>query len=194
MSYVRKYRPKVLTPNKAMLPKLGALDGGSNLGSRSNLDSQSNLDWKSFVNHAGKIPIEEAVAEIKANHGHDIKPGTIRRWCREGCPHEKGGRGRGHATLVSVDEVLAWLAASQDQRQAIELANGVPDWIAKAIFNCWRDAEGMDKRRLAGILTAGWYAASTAVLDAMREKNSAVPDISSLPAEIQHLQKIARGV
>jgi hypothetical protein len=134
------------------------------------------------------LPIEKAAIEL------GTKPGTLRRYCKQGMPHQPGGKGRGKAVMVDPAVARHWISAPPDARQVIALASELPGWIAKAIFNCWQEADGLDKRRLAGVLAAGWYMAAVTVLDGLREQNSAVPDISSIPPEIQHLQKIARGV
>ncbi|MCR6651802.1 MAG: hypothetical protein NVV73_10085 [Cellvibrionaceae bacterium] len=134
------------------------------------------------------LPIEKAAIEL------GTKPGTLRRYCKQGMPHQPGGKGRGKAVMVDPAVARHWITAPPDARQVLSIAGDLPSVLATAIFECWQQAEGVNKQRLAGVLAAGWYLAATAVLDRMREHNSAVPDISSLPAEIQYLQKIARGV
>ena len=135
------------------------------------------------------IPIKTA-AEILQK-----KPGTLRRYCKQGMPHQPGGKGRGKAVLVDPEQARQWIGAEPDTQHLLTLACDLPQLLAQVIFQCWQHAEGHDKRKLAGVLTAVWYASSTELLDHLREKNSEVPDIQNpLPPEIEHLRKIARNV
>lgn len=74
----------------------------------------------------------------------------------------------------------------------LALADDVPEVIARAIAESWRLAEGIDKHKLAGVLTATWYVTATAILDYLRDQCPAVPELDKLPEEVERLQKIAR--
>ena len=120
------------------------------------------------------------------------RPGTLRRWVREGCPTiNPGRRGRGHAVLVDPGQIQRWRDGGREAL-LLEFASAMPGLLATATMQSWRQAEGIDKRRLAGILAAAWYASTTAALDHLRALCPGVPDVSSLPPEIEHLRKIAR--
>ncbi|RZL68767.1 MAG: hypothetical protein EOP77_00135 [Variovorax sp.] len=75
----------------------------------------------------------------------------------------------------------------------LELAGIVPEVLAASIHDAWRMAEGLDKRRLAGVLSAAWYMAATGLLDSLRDGCKGVPEIVSLPHPVERLKKIARG-
>jgi hypothetical protein len=133
------------------------------------------------------IPIPEAARLL------EIRQGTLRRWCREGLPHSPGQKGRGRKTLVDPERARNWRGAPIGERELLALANDMPIVLARAAYNCWIEVEGVDRRRLAGIASALWYSAATSVLDRMREDCPAVPDVQSLPPEIDRLTKIARN-
>ena len=129
----------------------------------------------------------EAAAEILKK-----KPGTLRRWCREGCPHTPGRRGRGKAQLVDPAVVREWIGGEPDTRQLLALASELPQLLAASMFEHWRQSDGPHKRALAGVLPAIWYSTCTQLLDKLREQNADVPDVQNpLPPEIEHLRKIA---
>lgn len=134
---------------------------------------------------AGCMPIPEAARAI------GCKPGTLRRWIREGCPATHGRRGRGHAAQVDPDQVRAWLGADARDRALREIAAALPDLIARAVVESWQQAEGVDKRRLAGLLCATWYVTAGRVSDYLRDMNPDIPRLSSTPDEIVRLRKIA---
>lgn len=122
-----------------------------------------------------------------------IPQGTLRRWMREGCPvAARGRRGRGHAVLLDPAAVRQWREAGERERIYLELAGAVPAVLAEAAAESLRQAQGLDKKRLAGTLAASWYLGTTAVLDHMREQCPAVPDVTDVPEQIEQLRKIAR--
>ena len=132
------------------------------------------------------LPIKTAALQLA------IPPGTLRRYCREGCPHRPGGKGRGKAQLVDPAAVRSWLGGSADTRHLLTLADDLPQLLATAIFESWRNENGPHKRALAGVLPAIWYSTCTQLLDKLREQNADVPDVQNpLPPEIEHLRKIA---
>ena len=135
------------------------------------------------------LPVNQAAAAL------GVPCGTLRRWLREGCPAvTRGRRGRGHAALVDPAQVLQWREAGERDRIYLELAGAVPAVLARATCESARRAEGIDKRRLAGVLAAAWYLNTAAVLDHLRESCPAVPDVDkdAFPDEIEQLRKISR--
>lgn len=136
---------------------------------------------------ADGLPLARAATEL------GIRTGTLRRWIREGCPVvSRGRRGRGQAALVSVAQVKEWREAGARQQAALELAGAVPLVLAVATDVAWRQAMGLDKRRLAGVLAATWYMQTTGLLDYLREQCPEVPEVDAIPHEIDALRKIAR--
>lgn len=133
------------------------------------------------------LPICQAAALL------GVPTGTLRRWVRTGCPVvTPGRRGRGQAALVDPDEVRRWRESGERQRVYLEIAGAVPGVIAHATTETMRQAQGIDKRRLAGIQAACWYLTTNALLDHLREQCPEVPEVSEVPAEIEALRKIAR--
>lgn len=133
------------------------------------------------------VPLDRAAAEL------GVPTGTLRRWVRQGCPVvHRGHRGRGHAALVDPAQVLQWRQAGARQQVYLELASAVPTVIAHAACDSMRLANGIDKKRLAGVQAATWYVATNAVLDHLRERCPAVPELAVVPDEIEQLRKIAR--
>lgn len=136
----------------------------------------------------------DALAIDAAARELGVRPGTLRRWVREGCPTvQRGRRGRGLALVVDVAAVRQWREASERDAVTLELAGIVPEVLAASIHDAWRMAEGLDKRRLAGVLSAAWYMAATGLLDSLRDGCKGVPEIVSLPHPVERLKKIARG-
>lgn len=118
-------------------------------------------------------------------------PARLRRWCREGCPHTPGRRGRGHALRVDPEAALAWRRAERGEALLMQLASTIPHALAAATVQAWQRADGFDKHRLAGVFVASWYVNATTALDLLREHCATVPEISSLPEAIVRLKKIA---
>ncbi len=104
----------------------------------------------------------------------------------------RGRRGRGHAVLVDPDAVRQWREAGSRDAVVLELAAALPQVLAGAVEESWRQAVGIDKRALAGIAAATWFMAANAVADHLRTRCPHVPEVSQLPDEIQRLRKIAR--
>ena len=91
---------------------------------------------------------------------------SLRRWITEGAPTvRRGRRGRGGGTLLDVEAVSAWRAASQgaagrpvddaDQLRAVLAA--LPQAIAATIDEQFQDASGPHKRALAAEFAALGY-------------------------------------
>lgn len=138
--------------------------------------------------------MSEALAVDDAARELGVRPGTLRRWVREGCPIvQRGRRGRGLALVVDVNAVRQWREANERDAVALELAGIVPEVLAGAVHEAWRMSEGIDKRRLAGVLSAAWYVAATSLLDHLRDGCTSVPEIVSLPEPVERLKQIARG-
>ena len=124
-----------------------------------------------------------------------VPVGTVRRWIRQGCPVAvQGRRGRGHAAMLCMRQVRAWRhAQAADDRLAVELAGVLPEIMGQAAYSAWLQTEGGDRRRLAGVLAAGWFTLASSALDALRERcpGAHVPEITGLPEPIDRLRKIA---
>lgn len=104
----------------------------------------------------------------------------------------RGRRGRGHAVLVDPATVREWLQAGSIDAVLLGLAGAIPELLATATLEALQRAEGLDKRRLAGVMAATWYVGANAVLDHMREQCSTIPELAEVPEEIERLRKIAR--
>lgn len=112
---------------------------------------------------------------------------------RKGAPvARKGTRGRGHAALIDADAVRAWRAASSGEKVILELWADLPQVWAKAIADAHRQAEGVNKARLAGVLAASYYTISAATFDYLRGRCASVSEPVDLPPEIAHLRKISQ--
>lgn len=132
------------------------------------------------------LPVAEAAAEL------GVRPGTVRRWCRQGMPHQPGARGRGRALLVDVDVARQWLDSDPREALFLELADDLPRVLAGAAAEALRLADGQNKRALAGTLAAAWYLSTSAALDHLRASCPVIPELQHLPPEIERLRKIAR--
>lgn len=130
----------------------------------------------------------------EAAHHLGVPVGTLRRWVREGCPVAlRGHKGRGHACMVDVEAVRQWRESSESDARLLEIASALPDVLARASEEAWRQTEGTDKRRLAGVMAASWYVVTSSVLDYLRAKHPAIPDVGQpFPEQIERLRKIAR--
>ncbi|MGY0611711.1 hypothetical protein [Luteimonas sp. A501] len=132
------------------------------------------------------VPVPEAASAL------GVRVGTVRRWIREGAPVVRTGRrGRGCAALVDPEAVQAWRQAGDRETAVLEVAAALPDVLANAAVEAWQQAQGIDKRQLAGVMAAGWYLSATAALDHLRAKHPAVPEIVAIPEQIERLRKIA---
>lgn len=133
------------------------------------------------------MPVNDAARAL------GIRPGTLRRLCRQGLPHQPGRKGRGCTTLVDIERARQWIAQPLDQQQLLTLADDIPRILARATFACWQQIEGPSKRTAAGHFAALWYTGTTALLDQLREQNPAIPEVQASPPEIDRLRKIALG-
>jgi len=158
-------------------------ESNSALCTPSTIDS----DLESEVPQARLVSLSVAAAELGE------KPGTLRRWCREGMPHDKGGRGRGKATMVDVAVARQWADLPADTQHLMTLADELPRIMATAVFNRWCEFQGPDKRRLAGEMAVTWYICVTTLLDHLQALNPNVAEPEKMPSEIDYLEKIARG-
>ncbi len=138
-------------------------------------------------------PREQVLTLAAAAAQLRVTRGTLRRWLRNGCPTvARGGRGRGHRTLIDVQHVQAWRALDGRAALVLSLAEQLPHVLAEAALQAFQQIEGSDKRRAAGLVAATWYMLASAALDCLREHAPAVREINALPAQIELLQKIAR--
>ena len=135
------------------------------------------------------IPIPEAARVL------GIRPGTLARWVKQGAPCvQRGRRGRGHALLVDVEQVLQWRGAAAADALVLELATALPEVLAGAAAEAHRLTDGPCKTAAAGVLAGCWYLSATAVLDLLRQRCPSVGEVRSLPEEIERLQKIGKNV
>lgn len=119
---------------------------------------------------------------------------TLRRWCRQGCPHQPGRKGRGHAAMVDPDEVRAWQRANVREAIVMEIAAVAPGVLAAATADAFTQIEANDKHRQAGVLAATWYVLTTALLDHLRAECPGVPDLKDrrrFPEQVERLRQIA---
>lgn len=135
----------------------------------------------------GGLPLAEAAREL------DVSEGTLRRWIVQGAPvASRGRRGRGCRTLICPNAIRQWRAATGREAVLIEISNAMPELIARAAMESWRQAQGVDKRRLAGVMAGAWFITASAVLDHLHRLHPAIaPDPRALPEPIQLLRKIA---
>lgn len=141
------------------------------------------------------LTIEQAAAEL------GLPPTTVRYWIdRRGCPTvRRGGRGRGNATLIDPAAVRAWMAGrdqpattapTSEHGMALMYAERVPDLLAEALYNAWRETDGPAKRQLAASVAVAWYQAASAELDRLRNRHPDIPHVTSLPEAIVKLKLI----
>lgn len=136
----------------------------------------------------GLLPIADAARALS------VPAGTLRRWIREGCPHVPGRRGRGCATLVDVQAVKQWRQANDRDAVLLEVAAALPDVLAVAALDAWKQGEGAtDRRRQAGIVAATWFVLANATLEHLRKKCPDVPELQRFPDAITYLYEIARA-
>lgn len=140
------------------------------------------------------LPIEQA-AEVLG-----VRPGTLRRWVAEGCPHVPGRRGRGHAALVDLVQVRAWLGTRNAHDPGLirsgmaqELAAQLPAVLADAAFAAFVEIDAPAKRQFAGPLTYAWAFMASAVADHLRAQCPDVPEVTFIPEAIERLRKIEHG-
>jgi len=136
------------------------------------------------------IKITEAAKQLK------ISPATLRRYCREGMPHNPGKKGRGHSVMVDPQIVIEWVGASTDTHLAMRLADETSKVLARSVWECWQRATVLNQRREAGIFAAIWFQCKKNMLDHLREMDSDIPGMvegESHPEEIEALLKITRG-
>lgn len=71
------------------------------------------------------------------------------------------------------------------------LARLLPDRIAEALYEVHRMIDGPDKRRAAAHFVAAFVAVTSVVLDALRERDASVPELSQLPDQIARLRALS---
>jgi hypothetical protein len=141
------------------------------------------------------IPLAEAAKALGTSVG------TLRRWIAAGAPVSRRGRcGRGHATLVDPDTIRAWCALqrapagdSQVVRAAARvLAAEVPELVADAIYEAYRQVDGPHKRSMGKAMPAVWFAITTCLLDHMRQQaDGTIPDPTELPDKMAQLRAVS---
>lgn len=121
---------------------------------------------------------------------------TLRRWLRQGAPQaRRGRRGRGGYALVDPRALAAWRASGKasDDAAIIALASEVPELVADAVADAFRQTEGPHKRACAGTLAATWYVVTVALMDRLRRDVPELRDPDTVPREIDHLRSIFGG-
>lgn len=130
------------------------------------------------------ITIDEAAREL------EVSPTTIRRWIARGAPvARQGRRGRGQCTLVDPIVVAAWTQDCEAEAALVALAGRIPELLAEAALESFRNAP--DKRGCAWALAFNWQLAASKILDALRKDAPAVPDLETVPAQVEALRKLA---
>lgn len=132
------------------------------------------------------LPIAAAAAAA------GVSAPTLRRWIAAGAPvARRGRRGRGGAALIDVAAIEAWrgTGASTDALRAF--AGEVPQLVADAVDETFRELVGPHKRSSAGPLAACWFQVASALLDRLRRDAPEIPELSAIPERIEQLQLIA---
>lgn len=123
------------------------------------------------------LPVPDAARML------NVRPGTLRRWIRQGCPVvERGRRGRGHAERVDPAAVAAWsrlsLGESSSDRDCLmhDLEAAIPGLVAEASLQALADASpltqgGAELGRLRNAVGASAQLSCAALLRYMREKS-----------------------
>lgn len=139
------------------------------------------------------LPVVEAAKVL------GIPPGTLRRWCRENCPHRPGRRGRGGALLVDPEEAREW----HEKRKFVdpvtaavkEIAHDIPLLLAAATLGSFKEIkDDPAKCRMAGILAASWLVQVTAMTVYLRKFAPSLPEVTRpYPDEVQYLEHLAES-
>ena len=136
------------------------------------------------------LPLTDAARELR------VSPRTLSRWLAAGAPTvARGRRGRGGRALVDPAAVRAWrLSCAATEHADLEaLAAEVPEIVANAVAEAFRQCEGVHKRQAAGVLAGAWYLVTVALLDRLRRDVPHLSDPAVLPAQIGHLRAIFAG-
>ncbi|MGK2926494.1 MAG: hypothetical protein ACSLE2_12835 [Lysobacterales bacterium] len=125
-----------------------------------------------------------------------VHPATLRRWLRAGAPQaRRGRRGRGGGALVDLAALRAWRVGRREPCEAgvaradlVILAGELPEMMATAVHDAWRNTSGPWKRELAGVMAGAWFEATSALLDRLRADCPAVPELQAIPERIEYLR------
>lgn len=143
------------------------------------------------LHRAAKGGSMSAVRLEEAARALGVSTASLRRWIDKGCPvARRGARGRGRAALVDPEQVRTWRDGGTDAAMLC-FASRLPELLAGAVSEAHRLADGVDKRRLAGVLAATWYICTTRLLDDLRAAGVDVAEVERLPLEVEMLRKIA---
>lgn len=139
------------------------------------------------------VPLEDAAREL------GIAAPTLRRWLRAGAPQERRGRrGRGGAALLDVRAISAWRASREGAVPPTELlrvlAAEIPELLALAAWEVFGETPDAHRRAVAGALSAFWYRASTALRDRIASDAPDVPEVATVPAQIDQLMRHFRPI
>lgn len=137
------------------------------------------------------LPLPQAAAELR------VSPRTLRRWLRQGAPTvARGRRGRGGRALVDPRAIAAWrLSCEAVEHADLEVfAAELPELVADAMLEAFREVDGPHKRAAAGVLAGAWYVVTVRALDRLRRDVPELRDPEVLPAQIGHLRTIYAGL
>lgn len=124
-----------------------------------------------------------------------ISPAKLRRLLAQGAPQaRRGRRGRGGAAMLDPGAISAWCGLARDPDGLPRvLASELPEILAAAIWTAFVETEGPHKTPCAGVLADAWYLCATAVRDRLAELDSSIPEITTVPLQIDHLRDINRN-
>lgn len=125
-----------------------------------------------------------------------VTPRALRRLIRrDGAPVVRPGRkGAGGATLVDPRAIRAWLDARDlpDERVVREIASALRLLSADALHEAWQASDGIDKRKLAGVLVATYDLHTIRATALLRHYVPTLPDNDTLPEPIRRMALAAR--
>jgi len=138
-------------------------------------------------------PVHTVVTIVEAAAALGIDVRTVSRDIAAGLPVvRKGRRGRGGATLIDLELYRAQRerAATNADLTLRTLAAELPELLAAAVDETFREACGPHKRALAGELAGAWYRCTTAILDRIRRDVPGIPELDTIPELISRLRHI----
>src|SRR5262245_10010756 len=113
----------------------------------------------------------------------------VRRWIAAGMPCEqRGSRGRGRVTLLDPEKVERWRRGHVDARLH-RFASEIPDIVARALADTYREAHGPFKVPMGGHFRAAWFAITNALLDRIRADVPDLPELHAVPDIVSHFPR-----
>jgi hypothetical protein len=133
------------------------------------------------------LPLRDAAREL------GVSARQLERDVAAGAPvARRGGRGRGRVTLVDPAAIAAWRSAGAPTAGLLALSAELPELVANAVDDAFRQTEGPHKAATAGAMAGTWYLVTTAILDRLRREMAEVPELSAVPDKIDRLRRIFR--